>query len=380
MKRIFCAGVVAGLAIAASAKEPQLAQKNFVYEVIHKGSGMTALDFDSTGRMYVAEKIGRVLVFEPDGHGGFREPTVFADVTGDVDPEGESGLLGLCLDLNFAANRRLYIFYSAPKEQRLVCLIAQPDGLRMKSQQVLLAGFPRTATNHKAGDIKIHPKDPRALYLTLGDDTEREKVTDLDFYNGKLLRLDPMTGKGLPDNPFYDGKPDSIRSRVWARGFRNPFRFAFHPDFPKTSVIYVSENGDRTDRIARIPRGSSGGWGKDGDKGLEHPDDPNVTVLETSLPCLTGIAIASSGPFAGEDGVVLFYDQWFSQELKIRKLSGGALDKFEKVSSGDDSFARDFSSVNLKFGPDGALYTTQSYYSAVGNDHELGRIRFTGTR
>jgi glucose/arabinose dehydrogenase len=48
---------------------------------------------------------------------------------------------------------------------------------------------------------------------------------------GKLLRLDPITGNGVPSNPFYDpGAPRSARSRVWAMGLRNPYRFARRPE------------------------------------------------------------------------------------------------------------------------------------------------------
>ena len=39
-----------------------------------------------------------------------------------------------------------------------------------------------------------------------------------------------MTGNGLPDNPFFHaGDPGSNRSKVWARGLRNPFRIDRQP-------------------------------------------------------------------------------------------------------------------------------------------------------
>ncbi|MBK9763262.1 MAG: PQQ-dependent sugar dehydrogenase [Flavobacteriales bacterium] len=47
----------------------------------------------------------------------------------------------------------------------------------------------------------------------------------LNCHNGKLLRLDPNTGKCVPSNPYYDAPaPRSPKSRVWALGLRNPFR------------------------------------------------------------------------------------------------------------------------------------------------------------
>ena len=53
----------------------------------------------------------------------------------------------------------------------------------------------------------------------------------VDSLNGKVLRIDPATGDGVPSNPYYDaGNPRSARSRVWALGLRNPFRMGLQPN------------------------------------------------------------------------------------------------------------------------------------------------------
>lgn len=352
----------------------------FEYEELHSGNGMTAIDFDNEGRMYVCEKRGSVLVFNPDKKGGFKKPAVFADFHEQVNPDGESGLLGIAIDPQFSKNRFLYVFFTGPSDQKLVRLTANDDFQAVKpgSELVLLEGLPRTATNHKAGDIHIHPADPKAIYLVLGDDTKREKVSDLEFYHGKLLRVDSATGKGISTNPFFDGNPESVRSRVWARGFRNPYRFSFLPG-GKPDAVYVSENGDGTDRIARVERGADGGWGKNGDKGLIKPEDSNTQVLFTSKPCLTSIAIAPKGPFA-PDGPVLYAQNWFMRTISRWKLSGKDLDAMEPVAADNgQAFLGEHQSVHTTFGPDGALYMTQTYYSASeGNNHKLSRIKATG--
>ncbi|MCZ4410160.1 PQQ-dependent sugar dehydrogenase [Cryomorphaceae bacterium 1068] len=52
-----------------------------------------------------------------------------------------------------------------------------------------------------------------------------------DGLNGKVLRIHPETGEGLPNNPHYDeNNPDADRGRWWAMGFRNPFRFKVRPN------------------------------------------------------------------------------------------------------------------------------------------------------
>ncbi len=359
----------------------QIQTPGYKIEVLHTGNGMTALDFDTTGRMYACEKQGRVLVFQPDHKGGFSAPEVFADFHTNVNPEGESGLLGIALDPQFPTNHFLYVFYTANTEQRLVRLTADASFTRAVdgSELVLLSGLPRTANNHKAGDIHFHPKDPKAIYLTLGDDTHRELATDLDHYNGKLLRLDASNGKGLKDNPFSDGNTDSIRSRIWARGLRNPFRFTFVPG-GNPDAVYISENGDGTDRVVRVARGGDGGWGVDGDKGLLAPADSSTHILYTSKPCMTAIAIAPKGPFA-PDGPALFAANWFSQEVLRWNLKGAQLDNTAPLPADQGhAFLTGGKYVGAAFGPDGALYLTQTYYSAVGNDHKLTRITATDVR
>ena len=53
--------------------------------------------------------------------------------------------------------------------------------------------------------------------------------------NGKIIRVDPDTGKGWPGNPLLGseasppGPEAENEARIVAKGFRNPFRFAFDP-------------------------------------------------------------------------------------------------------------------------------------------------------
>lgn len=57
---------------------------------------------------------------------------------------------------------------------------------------------------------------------------------------GKIIRIDPQTGEGLPSNPFYDQQnPKSPASRVWTLGLRNPFRFLVIPE----SGSHYAEDG-----------------------------------------------------------------------------------------------------------------------------------------
>ncbi len=53
----------------------------------------------------------------------------------------------------------------------------------------------------------------------------------LNTYCGKILRINPENGEGYESNPFYDpSRSDEPISKVWALGFRNPFRMSLIPE------------------------------------------------------------------------------------------------------------------------------------------------------
>lgn len=79
----------------------------------------------------------------------------------------------------------------------------------------------------------------------------------VNSYNGKILRLDadtidPLLGcAGVPSNPYFEAAaPYSPKSKTWAMGFRNPFRFALRPGTGQADplagepgTIYVGDVG-----------------------------------------------------------------------------------------------------------------------------------------
>lgn len=75
-------------------------------------------------------------------------------------------------------------------------------------------------------DSFVHPVSGQFGPLPADQDIGALRAQSLLSPAGKVLRLDPDTGLGLPSNPFYDGDPGSIASRVFALGLRNPFRMA----------------------------------------------------------------------------------------------------------------------------------------------------------
>ena len=106
--------------------------------------------------------------------------------------------------------------------------------------------------------------------LTPNEDVGAFRAQLLDSMCGKMLRVNPATGDGLPSNPYFDKKsPRSARSRVWAIGIRNVFRWEFMPGTGSTDpsvgdpgVMVVSDVGwDAREETGLIPGpGVNLGW------------------------------------------------------------------------------------------------------------------------
>ena len=321
----------------------------------------------------------------PISQGLFKSPQVFADFSSQVNTDGERGMTGLTLDPDFEHNHYVYVLFATGNDQRILRLTSNATCTAMVpgSEIILLSGLPNANAVHKAGDLAFHPKAANELYVMLGDDGDRNLVGDLTKYNGKLLRINSADGKGLAGNPHYDGNTSSVASRVWSARFRNPFRFAFDPAVPINDVLYVSENGDATDRIAQIKKDADGGW----DGGFEKSSpDGKRKILETSAPSKTAIAILRSGPLSPTGAPVLYnarYGGGDRNEVRRWTLTGPNLDTLTPIPADEGrAFFSGFTEhgiVSFTPGPDGSLYYTDSGQGpSLGANQRLGRIRFVG--
>jgi glucose/arabinose dehydrogenase len=116
---------------------------------------------------------------------------------------------------------------------------------------------------HAGGALAFGPDG--MLYVSVGDgasfnlmDPRAQSVQDVDSLSGKILRIDPITGKGLADNPFADpGDLDANASKVWMLGLRNPFTMTFADD----GRLFMSETGWYTyEEINVGGAGANFGW------------------------------------------------------------------------------------------------------------------------
>lgn len=77
---------------------------------------------------------------------------------------------------------------------------------------------------------------------------------------GKLLRLDPETGRGLPDNPFYAGDGSDPASMIWAAGLREPVDIVA-TDLPLEPFFVVDRGKAQVEELNRIEGATNNfGW------------------------------------------------------------------------------------------------------------------------
>ena len=278
--------------------------------------------FAPDGRVFVAEKTGKILVYDSIEDD---TPQLFADMRTKVYDTGDRGILGLALDPNFPAKPYVYVLYTydhilgdpAPPPKwgsagssgdpcpelrgsdacvvsgRLVRLTAEGDhaagGVLTPLEQPLVEGWCQQFSSHSIGDLQFGPEG--ALYASGGDGASFSHVdhgqlgepenpcgdpvdeggalraqdvrtpADPTGLNGAVIRIDPETGEGWPGNPLASS-PDANARRIVAFGLRNPFRFVIDP---ATHEVYVGNVGwndfeeiDRFNPSAEVPYNS--GW------------------------------------------------------------------------------------------------------------------------
>jgi PKD repeat protein len=122
--------------------------------------------------------------------------------------------------------------------------------------------MPTDFPGHTIGSLRF--ASDGTLFVTNGDganpafaDVNALRAQNLDSLAGKILRINP-NGSAPSDNPFYNGNPNAIRSKVWAYGIRQPFRIALDPD---SGDLYVGDVGWNTwEEINRVVKGGNYGW------------------------------------------------------------------------------------------------------------------------
>ncbi len=291
------------------------------------------------GGYYVLDKRGYVYAVDPDGS---VRPDLFLNLDAEVISSGDRGLLGMALHPDFPARPDVYLYYtaldptSADRETpygvgRVTRYTASGPGLWRAdpaSRTVVLGegyadGLAVCLPYHAGGTIAFAPD--RSLLLSFGDaghagfadvggtepdcfapgradpadDVGAFRSQRLGSLNGKIVRVDPETGRGLPDNPFWTGDPDAVASKVWALGLRNPFRFAVDPSSERPRLVIGDVGWGAWEELDVSEGGENFGW-----PCYEGPD--RVAVFAEAAPA--GFDCGASGAFTLPPAVWNHYD------------------------------------------------------------------------
>ncbi|MEL7530203.1 MAG: PQQ-dependent sugar dehydrogenase [Bacteroidota bacterium] len=299
--------VILGLSFGSLAAQ-EIDYSLFTEEVYSTGwSHPTGMIFDDNGQMYVWDRFGRLYTapngVKPSG------PTL--NIEAEVGSWNDHGLLNVALDPDFLDNGHIYLlyvvnrhhllYYGTPDYDPTIKLPKQatigrltrytldptnnfqsvvPDSRHVILGKTIDDGFPIMHKSHGLGGL-VFGRDG-SLLVSCGDAAAYDgpdngddafgsfalqgladgilqpyenvgafRAQMIDSHNGKVLRIDPFSGAGIPSNPYYDASmPASPRSRVWAMGLRNPYRMSLQPNTGSTDpaagdpgVLFVSDVG-----------------------------------------------------------------------------------------------------------------------------------------
>lgn len=346
---------------------------SFSVDTIGYGDGGTSVRWNGIGSiLYIAEKRG-LLYAAPSGDTSNIRTVL--DLSSVVQWGGERGLLGLAVDPT--DDTVLYIgFTTTGGDYRVEALQLSLDGMSVLGRSTVISGLANTADHHKGGGLAFRPSgEPNNLYIALGDDGHPSEASNIDRFAGKVLRVNKLTGEGVPSNPWYRASnPRSIRSRVYSRGHRNPWRITFCRDVSgfdcDPSAVYVTENGDATDKFSRVEAGSDGRWSTAGDGGGFLVSSPGHNVLVTRFAqsgqvMLDTVVLGGTAFSTSRGDVVAINGSWLNDTLYRFRLDdvGGANTTATSVGSppGSPTFATGFAAADIEYNPaDGCLYGIQA--------------------
>ena len=348
--------LASSFAVASAAAEPVLPSgfrdTILPFEGLTPGQGIdepTAFRFAPGGKVFVAEKSGKILVYDDLSD---PTPTLFADLRTEVYNANDRGLLGLALDPQFSvAHPYVYVLYAydaPPGEEppfwgepgqdgddcpnppgantdgcviqgRLSRLTANLATDQMVGEQPLITDWCQQFSSHSVGDLQFDADGN--LWVSGGEGASFENVDYGQFgepvnpcndppagiggseeppdseggalrsqnpktLSGSLIRVDPETGQGVPGNPLSSSLDENER-RLIAKGFRNPFRFAIDPI---TNEIYVDNVGSSVfEEIDRFTPSST-------------------SVFNSGWPCYEGPAKRELYAFLGLDACERLYN------------------------------------------------------------------------
>ncbi len=228
------------------------------------------------------------------------------------------------------------------------------------------------------------------LFVTIGDgasynqmDPRAVRVQDVDSLSGKVLRIDPITGQGVSDNPFFNGDPNANRSKVFQSGLRNPFRIAVDD---VTGRLFIGDVGWTTwEELNTGAPGANFGWPY-----YEGGPNGNIVTPGGYIGLPSGQAFVAAGGNANQpifalnhqtDGIdaIIMGDvihggnlgQLFEGDILFNSLGQGIVRRATVDAQGNVTNVSVFTTgaqyvVDIKQAPDGNMYYVDLLDGQIG--------------
>jgi glucose/arabinose dehydrogenase len=182
----------------------------------------TAIAFAPDGRIFIAERAGRVRIVR-DGQLQAEPAVTLSDVT-----EGQGGLLSLALDPSFNRTGLVYVLYTTlSRDDRPVFRLARFRAVRdtLGDRAILLDDI--EASPRAAAALRFGPDGK--LYAAFDDGGNPAVAGDLSSFNGKILRMN-ADGSTPGDQvaPVYSYEYHSPRGLDWQ---------------PATGMLWIVDGG-----------------------------------------------------------------------------------------------------------------------------------------
>jgi len=315
------------------------------------------------GTLLVDQLAGGFTAVRPDG----TVQSVAADL-GDLFARGDTGLMGLALDRDFATNRRFYSCQGVqeaggPEVQVIAWTVDEAWTSATRVADPLLGGIPVDPVDGRDGACSLQLDGAGQLLVGTGDALVGTAPQDLFSPAGKLLAIDPATGGPELFAGWDEGTPPAVQ-RVYGYGHRDVVGIALQPE---TDEVYVAEPGNgRDDEVDHEwrhgdhgydPAGAGGGYRADApmtdlDRGGVEP--PLWSSGDQTLG-VAGLAFLQGEEWGVYDDllVVALGEDTGLLALQVDRDPQGRLRRVFRVPELEDAHGR---LRTPRAGPDGVLY------------------------
>ena len=361
--------LASSLAVGMAPQPARAAPPDLSTGVVQEGLSIPwDLAFLPNGQMLVTERAGRVRVYASGSPGAALVRTVTIP---SVRAEGEAGLMGIAVDIDFATNPYVYVCASRQYtgsggwQNQLLRYQVRADG-SWGGETVLVGSM---LANQVHNGCAVEMDRFRKLWVGMGDANNTSLAQDRNSLNGKILRLN-TDGSVPSDNPVIGG----TRNIVYSMGHRNPQGIAIRSG---TDQVFAIEHGPAVnDEINRIDAGGNYGWpcntgAATGPCGSSPTTIGSVWASGGSTIATSGAAFVGGTQWADHSGH-LFVSTLKESDIRRFSISGDGT----TVSGNEIFFDAAWGRIRASaLGPGGQLYVTTSN----GTNDRVVRVRPAAT-